>query len=304
MKSKLLFFLKYLFFWISIFEFFRLVFIIYHLAKFKSLPFSDILLTFVYGLKLDLSLTGYILIPPVIVLIIFSIFKNNFIKPFFTFYTPILLFFVVFLYLIDLELYNYWGFRLDDTPFEYIDTPGEMIANVSVIQLVLGLSSLILVIYLINRFYYKKWVSGSLGKNIKFDWKAVVFFILFSPALSLMIRGGFKTAPLNTGAVYFSTLINHVAVNPIWNLIYAFTEVERLTYSTNFYNESELDKYINGIYPDGNYEKQQIVKEKPNIIIIILESFGCQVIEKLNGKPGITPNFNRLVQEGIFFTNF
>ena len=42
---------------------------------------------------------------------------------------------------------------------------------------------------------------------------------------------------------------------------------------------------------------------RPNILIIIMESFTANAIEAVGGEPGITPNLNRLSKEGVLFTN-
>ncbi len=43
---------------------------------------------------------------------------------------------------------------------------------------------------------------------------------------------------------------------------------------------------------------------KPNIIIIILESFTANIMEPLGGMKDITPNLNKLVPEGVLFDHF
>ena len=44
--------------------------------------------------------------------------------------------------------------------------------------------------------------------------------------------------------------------------------------------------------------------DKPNIIFIVLESFSAKAVEPLGGISGVTPNLNKLFNEGIAFTNF
>jgi phosphoglycerol transferase MdoB-like AlkP superfamily enzyme len=42
---------------------------------------------------------------------------------------------------------------------------------------------------------------------------------------------------------------------------------------------------------------------RPNVVLIIMESFTSKLVEPLGGAPGVTPNFNRLCGEGILFSN-
>jgi phosphoglycerol transferase MdoB-like AlkP superfamily enzyme len=50
--------------------------------------------------------------------------------------------------------------------------------------------------------------------------------------------------------------------------------------------------------------KKIINTDKPNVVIIILESFTSKIIGVLGGRPEVTPNFNKLSHEGILFDNF
>ena len=47
---------------------------------------------------------------------------------------------------------------------------------------------------------------------------------------------------------------------------------------------------------------EKLINERPNIIIVILESFTAKIIQPLGGMKNITPNLNSLAKEGILFT--
>ena len=53
---------------------------------------------------------------------------------------------------------------------------------------------------------------------------------------------------------------------------------------------------------DADTEKL-LTTDRPNILIIRMESFTANVIEAVGGEAGITPNLNRLSREGVTFTN-
>ena len=57
------------------------------------------------------------------------------------------------------------------------------------------------------------------------------------------------------------------------------------------------------IVKNGNIDKL-LNNPKPNILFIILESFGSALIGPLGGDSLATPNFNRYIREGVLFTNF
>lgn len=53
------------------------------------------------------------------------------------------------------------------------------------------------------------------------------------------------------------------------------------------HDDVEVDEYLN--------------TTRPNIVFIILESFGAKVVEPLGGVKDVTPNLNRLIDEGVLF---
>jgi phosphoglycerol transferase MdoB-like AlkP superfamily enzyme len=130
-----------------------------------------------------------------------------------------------------------------------------------------------------------------------------VFYFLCIPLLIIPIRGGLQTAPINTGSVYFhqEAYVNHVAVNPVWNLIYTITEGEKLSQSVSYMSDTEVREIIRGMHIHAQNPLPVLNNGSPNIIIIILESFSFPLISELSGDKDAAPNFNELIQEGIYF---
>lgn len=62
---------------------------------------------------------------------------------------------------------------------------------------------------------------------------------------------------------------------------------------------------FDGLYPstDGDSIIEVLNTKRPNILIILMESYGGTFIEPLGGIPDVAPHFNRLTEEGVFFTN-
>ena len=305
MKPRLLFYVKYAVFWISIFLFFRVVFILYHLRKFHGVLPGEIIGTFTHGFKMDLSLTGYILLLPTLLLILFSLFSSRILITLINLYTIVVFSLLSLLFLVDLELYRYWGFRLDITFLEYINTPKAMLASTNMIYYFLLVVILTLLTYFIYRFYYKKWVLNDLPSYGENSWKSSIIFLFLMAFLFIPIRGGINTASLNTGSVYFceKLIVNHACINPVWNFLYALTERNKLNYSVNFFDRKREDDLLVNLESQEKSRLKVLSCEKPNIILIILESFGQHVIKELGGKKGVTNNFSKLIPEGIFFDN-
>jgi len=112
---------------------------------------------------------------------------------------------------------------------------------------------------------------------------------------------------MNTGFVYFqkdNLYANHAAVNVVWNFGYAVQKMNRLRYPDNFFNKEETEEDFTRIFPPFDSTHYVINTKRPNIILIVLESYTFRFIEPLGGIPGITPRINKLVNEGILFNNF
>jgi len=84
------------------------------------LGITDILRTFIYGFKLDISVTAYILFLPLLLLVLSAFINQKLILGIIRVYSLILLVVIGFIIIADIELYSFWGFRIDTTPLLYI----------------------------------------------------------------------------------------------------------------------------------------------------------------------------------------
>lgn len=304
MKDRVLFYLKYILFWIGIQFFFRLLFLIFYGHLSEDLSFKDAALTFVNGFKLDLSLTGYILIIPTLIIAVFSLFKRDMTRKAIHIYSAIILVMLILVYMTNLVVYRFWNYPIDRSMFDYVGSPREWLANTKTINFLL---SLVIYLLLFTGLYFvlKKWITNSIRK-LKPGWFSFGLFVLLFPSLILPIRGGTGIATLNTGSVYFHKVevLNHSAVNPVWNLFYSISEGNRLNTRYNFVTEKEAKLVHDTLYKEIGTFPYLLTNKRPNVVIIMMESFGADIIAELGGNPEVTPEFNSLTNEGIFFKDF
>lgn len=305
MKPRLKYFIIYILFWYSLFIICKLIFLFYHNSQSLELSFIDWINIFIHGIKLDLSTIGYILSFPVVVFVFTSFLKNNLLYYILNIYTIIIIITAVVFTTIDLELYKYWGFRLDNTPLLYINKPKEMLASVRWYTIILAL------IFILGFsagliFFYLKYIAVFI-KNVKpGKLKTAILFLLVFPSLIIPVRGGFDTSPVNLSTAYFheNSFANHAAVNLLWNIGFSFTNKEARTNPFIYYKEDKAKNIVDSLYKNGGETHIILKTYKPNILLVILESFTSKLIEPLGGKKYITPNFNKLVKEGVLFSNF
>ncbi len=308
MKQRLKFFLYYSVFFMLYFATARLIFIVYNFEFANNADFSELLLSFLHGSRQDASITGYFLAIPSLLIVFTTYFNSRFLKNFMKFYTFLLLFITTIIIVSDAELYRNWGFRTDATPLLYLATPKYAAASLN-ISTYIKLFLISLIYFSASIFIYIKYINVLLKKIKKTDYKTSLLFLIITASLILPIRGSVGIAPMNNGIVYFSeknVFVNHAAINVIWNVGFSISELDKFQ-GINFFDDKKADKYFNSLYPDNKNEtdKVSVLKnQRPNIVIIILESFTANITGAFGGKYDVTPNLNKIAKESIMFRNF
>jgi phosphoglycerol transferase MdoB-like AlkP superfamily enzyme len=189
----------------------------------------------------------------------------------------------------------------------YLKTPGEAMASVSTLKIIMFLITIGLVasvsIYLYNKLIDRLFSNF---ERVRYLIPAVLFFIILSGSLIIPIRGGFGVAPINAGAVYFSKkmFLNHTAINAVWNVgTSAFTQ-KPVKNPYEFGDLSVAKSIVDSLTLKKGFPEKVLNTSKPDIIIIVLESFSGYLIGPLGGDSLVTPNINRYSREGILFTDF
>lgn len=304
MKKRILLFFQYFIFWTLLFIVFRILFILYHFHLTRELNAADILKVFLYGSKMDFSMAAYLTIFAGLSILLSAFLNGKIIGRIINIYTLVLIFFTSFLVFADMELYRNWGFRMDTTPLMYLKNPKEAAGSTNYLLSVILIIGCIVFAFYIWKFY-KRWIGRQLMALEKTKLKAVLVFIPLIATLIIPIRGGFGVAPLNVGSVYFhkeKVFANHAAVNVIWNISYALMEMSKLE-TTEYFQPEEAQNIFDSIFIQKDYTHKLLKIDKPNIIILIMESFTNKIIEPLGGMKGIAPNFTALSHEGILFSN-
>jgi phosphoglycerol transferase MdoB-like AlkP superfamily enzyme len=294
-------------FWLVFFISARLFFILIQYKESFNYNIAGLSGTIWHGLQLDISTTGYYLLLPVLFAIAGVWFNGDWYKYFMRWYSYVLIVFSSVIVVSDANLYTYWGFRMDHTPLLYLKTPGEALASINTMEIILFIVSVLLLSVLFI-YTYNRFVDTAFGgfERVRIWIVGMLSFMILWGALIIPIRGGFGVAPINAGSVYFSKemFLNHTAVNAVWNVgTSAFTQKPL----ENPYVFSELDSAIaivDSLTVKAGAPVRMLKTPQPNILIIALESFSSYLIGPLGGDKLVTPEFNRYVSEGVLFTNF
>lgn len=305
MPGRLKFLASYFLFWVLFFQCARLVFILYHFSKASELPFSTMALSFWHGLKMDISMASYLLVP-VSFFVIASVFVPFFQKTIiYRVYTFFVLFFVLFIITADLEVYQSWGFRIDSTPLRYFSSPNEVWASISHLPVFLFLF-IFLLVWAGLCFVAAKLIKVTISLLQRPAKKIAValLLLLFTATLIIPIRGGLQQTPMTQGSVYFSKhhFANISAINATWNFMKIVLKNRSVKNPYKLLDPSRAMAIADSMY-HSDYSDTSLLKVKnPNVILIIWESFTEKAIhENVNGTE-VTPHFNNLKKEGIYFS--
>jgi len=307
MRKRLKAILFYLLFWLIFFFTARLFFIITQFRETSDFSTGLLFLTFRYGLKLDLSATGYILVIPVLLMIPELYFKWKWFRKFMKAYSYFIIVICSLIVVSDTLLYRYWGFRMDYTPLVYLKTPKAAMASVSTFQFIAVSLGILLFSAIFIRFY-RKYLDKlfEFPEKIKYLLPALIFFVILWGSLLIPIRGGVGIAPINAGTVYFSEdmFLNHAALNVVWNVGSSAFNQKPVKNPYQFNDITVAKEFTNSLIAGGGETRKVITAPRPNILLIVLESFGSAFIGPLGGDSLTTPCFNKYSREGILFTRF
>ncbi|HTE34628.1 MAG TPA: LTA synthase family protein [Chryseolinea sp.] len=304
MKQRLVLLLSGFIAWTLFFILARALFLLYHKGLMVELPIRDVLLTFKYGIRMDLSMAGYLSLFPGLLLGVFYFRTGIQLWPIWISYHAITIFISSFIIILDLELYRHWGFRLDATPLMYLGKEAAGSGDL--------LTSILLIVYFLalfaaTFFFFLRIFKPLFGSLRATSIVSLPVVILATALFIIPIRGSFGVAPMNTGFVYFhetNSFANHAAVNVVWNFAYAVQKMNRLKYADNYFDKESTLKYSNVLFPIPDSTTHLLRIQKPNVIIIMLESYSSGLIGALGGLTDVTPRFNALASEGILFDNF
>lgn len=280
---------------------------IYNNSFLPDLLFKDFIEVMVHGLILDISISGYLLLIPFLLILVGIWFSRMNIKKILLPYYILIGLLINAAFIIDMSLYEFWNFKLDATILLYMDSPSNALASVSwhfiLIRLVAALLLSALTVWALVR------ITPSTLPEIKLKGQITgnISMILLGGILFISMRGGVSESTANIGKVYFSEkqFLNHSAVNPLFSFLYSLGKTEDFSEQFNFFPEEERKEIYKGLYPKGGETTQKLLKtERPNILIILLESFASTFMEIPDNGEDITPNLKRLTNEGIFFNNF
>ena len=310
-KKELNFYTRQLIFWLLVFNINRIVFIAYYwgLMNNESIAFADIAKVFYHSFRLDLSTFAYIQAAPFVLSFFLSSKTEILFRKIYRVYFSIVIIIYQLISLGELQLYGEWKTKLSAKALEYLRDPSEVVNSATNFGLIFSLAMLIVFvwgfIWLYNKYLYsQKLAMFSAIKPLHWLNKSIVLIVLF-----WLLRGGFQAIPISASNSYFSKhdILNKTAVNNGYNMIFSIIDYVQIE-NNNIFASIDADKAKSVVAEMHDYKKDSTISiintPKPNIVIVLLESWSGDMIESLGGLKGVTPGFHELEKDGLLFTNF
>lgn len=260
-----------------------------------------------HGLPMDLSVGGYITAGAGLLTVIsFWVRPRWFLWVERCYYLIVTLIVVVAL-LLDLVLYGYWGFRLDNTPlFYFLSSPKSALASAEPEFIVLGLCIAGVFSWGIVKLLWK--INDRLRPTGNNRIAGTIAVAILTGLLIIPIRGGVTVSVMNIGRAYFSSNVklNHAAVNPVFSLINSFAKQDDFASQYRYSDDNERGRLFSELTAPASNPSDTLINlktAKPDIYIIILESFSSHLFASLGGED-IAGELDSVARGGVLFTNF
>lgn len=277
---------------------------------------SDYLDVMAHGLRLDMAVGAYLTIFPALVSLVSVWWKGRV-----TFYAYRAWFILSSLLIAGITvlnsvLYSFWHFPLDMTPvFYFMTSPSAAAASVSWLFILVGIGVTLIIaagIYFILRLLYH--IPFRRADTARGRWLTAGGVVLFLGLLFIPIRGGFSVATLNLSSAYFSERqpLNHAAINPAFSLLYSATHQNDFRRLGHYFDDATAESLFDGLkahehasgLADAASRMPELLSvERPDIYVIILESFSNRLFPSLGGDT-IAVGLDSIAGKGLLFTNF
>jgi len=305
MKNLLKAGLGHFLFWLSFSFVARILFWIYSYSIVPKGAWGSVFPSFWKAVPLDFSFASYLLLPFLLLLFVpLSLFRFRV----WLFLSGIIALSFSILNLIDAELFIHWGSRINPLAILYAQNPQGAAASITTLAIFKIIGYLVLHILFFVILFRLFWLRFVPIKSIKIDVipSVIIGLVLFSALSFVGIRGGLGKVPINQSRTAFSkyAIGNAAANNPLWNALYHLFSKDELPTQNQYvyFSDSIAQKTTDSLFIQGNISNPTLLNSpKPNILVLIMESFGAESSLYSGGSQNLSPKFDKIAKEGLVF---
>lgn len=312
--------LKIYAFSLTIFSVFRFILLLTEWDRLGiDTPFTDILYSFVTGVRFDIVTSGYVLLLPFVLLSILAVAGDIKLLRQISFYFIYILFSISFLVCAaDIPYFNQFFSRFSVSAFGWLDSP------VFVLKMIfeeprywlfaIPFFIALLVFYRVLKAIYRNFSKDHSSVKL---WYLIVCSVLFAGLMFIGIRGRLeRKSPIRVGTAYFcnNPFLNQLGLNPNFTLLHSWLEaLKDENKPVNLMNDAQavanMQQYLNISSPDANYPLQRaanisaVTGKKHNVIIVMMESMSAAKMSRHGNPDRLTPFLDSLSTQGYYFEN-
>ncbi len=203
--------------------------------------------------------------------------------------------------IVDTIMYEFWQFKLNAVVLSYASHPEGATSSVSlwfiasrVLAVLFTALCVIVPCIRLTPKYIKPDYTLRYIRMSSIIWGFLIVASLFFTRLGDAYQTG------------RSLFLNHAAVNPVYAFCSSFYADKPFGERHNYLDEAERAKTFEGLYPKemNDITDTLLNTKRPNVLVILMESFGGTFVKELGGEAQVAPQLSRLIPQGIFWENY
>ncbi|HEX7928601.1 MAG TPA: LTA synthase family protein, partial [bacterium] len=145
-------------------------------------------------------------------------------------------------------------------------------------------------------------------------WSHGLQSLILAAVIVLAARGGAQVKPISENMAFGSgnLALGHLTLNAVFTATKAFGRGHTQYQLMPEAQAEQATRHLLGLngpaampdYPLWRRVDVPPVPKPRNLVVIVIESWSPQMIGVMGGTPGVTPRFDALTKEGMFFPNF
>lgn len=290
----------------------KVVFMAGNPGVYAGLGIGELASALVHGLTMDLSIAAYITaLPALLCCCALAVGSRGLIDRIMLCYYAVVSVLVSLIIVADTGLYSYWHFKLDATPLFYFATsPAAALASAEWWMYAVAVvvwAVLAVLFFTIYRMAVVVWpgeITASRG------WRLVrnlAVGLVATALLFIPIRGSVTVSTMNLSRAYFSPdlRLNHAAVNPVFSLMESLRGQRDFASQFRYFTPERNAELFAELSPSAPCDSVTplLRSARPDIYLIILESFSSHLFPSLGGEP-VAVKLDSVAATGLLYDNF
>lgn len=283
----------------------------------KSLWFG----AFLRGLWFDTVISCYVLILPLVLTFIASLFgcKSRWFSRTIAWLLFLLFGIVISVSTANIPYFGYFFRNINSSIFQWSEevttNMGMMFSEVSfVLYIILGFALLFLFAFVIYKSEKRFFETISTKKTDSYV-KTVLLALILIPLCVFGIRGRLGYNPIKVSAAFFCNdpFLNQLGISPTFNLLTSILDANRKENKRlSLMDDAEALKELKDYFGINNQDNSivrtisadSVVLKNPNIVLVLMESMSARFMAEFGNTDNVTPFLDSLANNSLFFNNF